>query len=99
MRCSRSLLSEGFYEDDDFYDPSWLSFVILLISYLFIKYSFSLFKYLIYLVNTFYIDITGLITTVYFRIYYPPTSGPEGNLDLVDSLDLEASRADTEADP
>ena len=37
--------------------------------------------------------------TVYFRRYYPPTSGPEGNLDLVVNLDLEASRADTEADP
>ena len=22
MRCSRSLLNEGFYEDDDFHDPS-----------------------------------------------------------------------------
>ena len=32
---------------------------------LIVKYLFSLFKYLIYLVNTFYIDITSLITTVY----------------------------------
>ena len=34
MRCTKSLLNEGFYEDDDFYDPSWSNFVILLISYL-----------------------------------------------------------------
>ena len=54
MRCTKSLLNEGFYEDDDYYDPSWLSFVILLISYLFLSiYLVSLFKYLIYLVNLF----------------------------------------------
>ena len=64
-------MNEGFYEDDDFHDPSWLSFVILLISYLFLGiYLVYLSTYLIYLVNTLHIDIalnvysTGLITTV-----------------------------------